>query len=503
MEKRLKMTDIEKRFPGVYALRGVNLEVNAGEVHGLLGENGAGKSTLMKILGGIYPQDKGEILINDIDCTAMTPEKAQALGVGFVHQELNLAEALNVAENIFMGRLPYKNKMLGIIDYQKLYRSTEAILQKLGSKVKPTDIVEKLPTAQKQLLEIGRAISLDARIVIFDEPTTSLSNDDVAALFKIINTLKQDGVAIIYISHRLKEIFEICDHATILRDGQYIGTVVDVKSVSQNTLISMMVGRDINELFPKEYGQIGETILEIQELSDYAGKVKNVSFYANRGEIVGFAGLVGSGRTEIVRMLFGADPIYKGIIKVRGQRATINTPKDAIDQGICLLTEDRKNQGLSLIMSVTENINMTNMQGVILKYSKLRAIAEKYRASLKIKTASVDTEVGNLSGGNQQKVVLAKWLNTASEVFIFDEPTKGIDVGAKAEIYQIMNQLVKENKTVIMISSELPELLGMADRIYVMCEGRLTGEILQQDATQGKIMALATVGGHNVEPKAQ
>jgi len=502
METILKMTDIEKRFPGVYALKGVNLEVNSGEVHGLLGENGAGKSTLMKILGGIYPQDKGAIFINGVDCTAMTPDGAQALGVGFVHQELNLAEALNVAENLFMGRLPYKNKMLGIIDYQTLYQRTEDILNKLGSKVKPTDIVEKLPTAQKQLLEIGRAISLDAQIVIFDEPTTSLGNDDVSALFKIINTLKQDGVAIIYISHRLKEIFEICDRATVLRDGQYIGTV-DVKNVSQNTLITMMIGRDITELFPKEYGQIGETILEIQELSDYAGKVKNVSFYAKRGEIVGFAGLVGSGRTEIVRMLFGADPINQGIIKVRGQKVTINTPKNAIKQGICLLTEDRKNQGLSLIMSVAENISMTNLQNIILKHKKLRAIAEKFRVNLQIKTASVDIPVGNLSGGNQQKVVLAKWLNTDSEIFIFDEPTKGIDVGAKAEIYQMMNQLVQEKKTVIMISSELPELLGMADRIYVMCEGRLTGEIPKQDATQGKIMALATVGGHNVEPKAQ
>lgn len=502
MEKMLKMADVEKHFPGVYALRGVNLEVDAGEVHGLLGENGAGKSTLMNILGGIYPQDKGRIVINGVDCTPMTPDRAQTLGVGFVHQELNLAESLTVAENIFMGRLPYKNKLLGIIDYQRLYKSTETILQKLGSKVNPTDIVEKLPTAQKQLLEIGRAISLDAKILIFDEPTTSLGSNDVAALFEIINTLKQDGVAIIYISHRLKEIFEICDHATVLRDGQYIGTV-DVKKVSQNTLITMMVGRDITELFPKEYGQIGETILEVQELSDYAGKVKNVSFYANRGEIIGFAGLVGSGRTEIVRMLFGADPICQGNIKIRGKKVTINTPKDGIKQGICLLTEDRKQQGLSLIMSVTDNINMTNMQDTILNHSKLRAIAEKFRVDLRIKAASVDMQVGNLSGGNQQKVVLAKWLNTASEIFIFDEPTKGIDVGAKAEIYQIMNQLVKEKKTVIMISSELPELLGMADRIYVMCEGRLTGEIQKKDATQETIMAFATIGGHHVEPKAQ
>lgn len=501
-EEYLVMKKIEKRFPGVYALKGVELEVRAGEVHGLLGENGAGKSTLMKILGGIYAQDQGEIVINEVECGVMTPKKAQEMGVGFVHQELNLAEALTVAENIYMGRLPYKNKNWGIIDYKKLYSDTENILKKLSAKAKPTDIVGELPTAQKQLLEIGRAISLDAKILIFDEPTTSLGSEDVAALFKVIHTLQQEGVAVIYISHRLKEIFEICDRATVLRDGKCIGTV-EVPNVSQKQLITMMVGRDITELFPKESGVVGEVLLEVGELSDYAGKVKNVKFCIKRGEIIGFAGLVGSGRTEIMRLLFGADRLCSGQIKVKGIPVNIKAPRDAIKQGICLLTEDRKRQGLSLGMSVSDNINITNIKQFILNHKQLRDTAEQFANSLRIKTDSVDTLVGNLSGGNQQKVVLAKWLNTNSEIFIFDEPTKGIDVGAKTEIYQIMNGLVKENKAVIMISSELPELLGMSDRIYVMCEGRLTGEVSHQEATQERIMALATMGGSCYGHKAQ
>ncbi|CUH94385.1 putative ribose/galactose/methyl galactoside import ATP-binding protein [Propionispora sp. 2/2-37] len=498
----LQMKHIEKSFPGVHALKGVSLAVNAGEVHGLLGENGAGKSTLMKVLGGIYRQDAGEIVINGVDCTVMTPEQAQKMGVGFVHQELNLAEALSVAENLYMGRLPYKNQRLGIIDYPKLYSDTEKILRKLGAKVKATDIVNDLSTAQKQLLEIGKAISQQAKIIIFDEPTTALGNADVALLFGVIRSLKQERTAIIYISHRLKEIFEICDHATILRDGQYIGTV-EVQAVSQNTLIRMMVGRDVNELFPKVVRQAGETCLEVEDLSDYGGKVRDVSFQVKRGEIVGFAGLVGSGRTELVRLLFGADAIRKGQLRINGQPVTIKEPRDAIGHGLCLLTEDRKRQGLSLLMSVAENITITNLENAILKQQKLKATAEKFVRNLRIKTSSLDAPAGILSGGNQQKVVLAKWLNTAAEIFIFDEPTKGIDVGAKAEIYGIMNQMVKENKAVIMISSELPELLGMADRIYVMCEGRLTGEFSRDEATQEKIITVATLGGQQSESKAQ
>ncbi|VBB09074.1 abc transporter [Lucifera butyrica] len=498
----LVMKNIEKHFPGVQALKGVHLSVRAGEVHGLLGENGAGKSTLMKILDGIYSPDQGEIFINGASHSKMTPEKAQSLGVGFVHQELNLADSLSAAENIYMGRLPYKNKQFGIVDKKKLYQDSERILQILGSTIKPDDLVENLSTAQKQVLEIAKAISLDARIIIFDEPTTSLGNKDVTTLFNIIGTLREQGVAVIYISHRLQEVFDICDRATVLRDGQYIGTV-DVKSVSQEQLITMMVGRDITELFPKEQILAGEVLFEVNDLTDYAGKVKHISFQARRGEIVGFAGLVGAGRTEAMRLLFGVDPMYTGDIKVKGQRVKIKAPGDAIKNGICFLSEDRKQQGLSLIMSVADNINLTNMQDGILKHKMLKATAEKYRKNLNIKTASIDTQVANLSGGNQQKVVLAKWLNTDSEIFIFDEPTKGIDVGAKTEIYQIMNRLVGESKTVVIISSELPELLGMADRIYVMCEGRITGEVARGEATQEIIMTLATVGGSNDERKAQ
>lgn len=498
----LQLKGIEKSFPGVRALKGVSLSVRAGEVHGLLGENGAGKSTLMKVLGGIYRQDAGEMVIDGVPCPVMTPERAQRLGIGFVHQELNLAESLSVAENLYMGRLPYKNKRLGIIDYQTLYRDTETILKKLGAKVKATDMVSGLPTAQKQLLEIGRAISQQAKLIIFDEPTTALGTADVALLFEVIRSLKRDGTAIIYISHRLKEIFEICDQATILRDGQYIGTVA-IRDVSQNTLIRMMVGRDITELFPKVVRQAGSPLLTAENLCDYSGKVKEVSFQVKRGEIVGFAGLVGSGRTEVVRLLFGADVIRCGQIRVNGTPATIKEPRDAIQRGICLLTEDRKQQGLSLVMSVTENINMANMQNAILEWKKLKATAEAFVQNLRIKTSSVDAPAGVLSGGNQQKVVLAKWLNTAAEVFIFDEPTKGIDVGAKAEIYGIMNELVKKDKAVIMISSELPELLGMADRIYVMCEGRLTGELSREEATQEKIIKFATLGGQQDESMAQ
>lgn len=501
-EAYLQMKHIEKQFPGVQALKGVSLAVHAGEVHGLLGENGAGKSTLMKVLGGICRQDVGEMVINAVDCTMMTPEKAQKLGVGFVHQELNLAEALSVAENIYMGRLPYKNKRLGIIDYRKLYADTEKILQKLGAKVKATDTVSDLSTAQKQLLEIGKAISQEAKILIFDEPTTALGSADVAILFEVIRALKQEGRAVIYISHRLKEIFEICDQATILRDGQYIDTV-EVQAVSQNKLIKMMVGRDVTELFPKVIRQAGDLFLEVNDLSDHGGRVRDVSFQVKRGEIVGFAGLVGSGRTELVRLLFGADAIRKGQIRINGQIVKIKKPRDAIRHGICLLTEDRKQQGLSLIMTVAENINIANMKNAILKHKKMKATAEKFVRDLRIKTSSVDAPAGILSGGNQQKVVLAKWLNTAAEIFIFDEPTKGIDVGAKAEIYEMMNQIVREDKAVIMISSELPELLGMADRIYVMCEGRLTGEISRAEATQEKIITFATLGGQQSESKAQ
>lgn len=490
----LEMKNIHKKFPGVYALKGVQLEIRKSEVHALLGENGAGKSTLMKILGGVHTQDEGQIFVEGTDCGVINPTKAAQLGIGFVHQELNLAETLTVAENVYMGRLPYKNKSLGIVDYKKLHEDTDSIIKKLGIDIKPTDLVMQLPTAKKQMVEIAKAISLNAKLIIFDEPTTSLSQKDVENLFKVIKTLKQEGVSAVYISHRLKEVFDICDRATVLRDGTYIESC-DLEGISQEKLINMMVGRDLTELFPKEVFEPKEYVLEVEGLSDYAGRVKNVSLKARKGEILGLAGLVGSGRTELMRLVFGADKITEGKMIVNGKEVKINSPMDAINNGICLLTEDRKSQGLSLVMSVLDNITITNLKDFVLKHNKLRETGERFKEALEIKTANLDVAAGTLSGGNQQKLILAKWLNTDSEIFIFDEPTKGIDVGTKAEIYHIMNDLVRKGKVVIMVSSELPELLGMSDRIYVMCEGRMTGELNREEATQEKIMKLATLGG--------
>ena len=492
----LEMKNIHKRFPGVYALKGAQLIIRKGEVHGLLGENGAGKSTLMKILGGVHSQDEGDIFVEGINFGTITPDKAKEIGIGFVHQELNLSESLSVAENIYMGRLPYKNNLLKIIDFDKLYSDTEKILNKLNVDIKPDELVEKLPTAKKQMIEIAKAISLDAKVIIFDEPSTSLSEKDVENLFKVIKALKADGVAIIYISHRLKEVFEICDRATVLRDGTYINEC-EMKGIDEKQLINMMVGRDITELFPKEIFEPKEYVLEAEGLCDYNNKVKNVSFKARRGEILGIAGLVGAGRTELMRLVFGADPIMSGKIKMNGKEIKLNSPMDAIKNGICLLTEDRKNQGLSLQMSVVDNITLTNLKSFRLNHKELKEIGERFRNAIQIKVANIDVMAGTLSGGNQQKVVLAKWLNSDSEVFIFDEPTKGIDVGTKAEIYEIMNDLVRQGKIVIIISSELPELLGMSDRVYVMCEGRITGELKREEASQEEIMKLATLGGIN------
>lgn len=490
----LEMKDIHKSFPGVYALKGVNLCVDKGEIHGLLGENGAGKSTLMKVLGGVHKKDKGSIYINGKEVGDITPQKATEMGVAFVHQELNLSEPLSVAENIYMGRLPYKNERLGIVDYKKLYSETDRILSMLKINLKATDLVATLPTAKRQMIEIAKAISQDAKIIILDEPTTSLADNDVKTLFRIMKDLKDKGVSMIYISHRLKEIFEICDFATVMRDGEYIGSR-SLEGVTEKELIKMMVGRELKDLYPKCKAEVGEVVLDVRNVNDFEGKVKEVSFVAKKGEIIGIAGLVGSGRTEVARLLFGADRVESGEIHVNGKKMIAKHPINAIKNGICLITEDRKKQGLALPLSVGDNINITNMSKFFLEHKKLNEISEKYRKSLQIKTTDINTIVGTLSGGNQQKVVISKWLNTDSNIFIFDEPTKGIDVGAKSEIYQLMNNLVKNGKTILMISSELPEILGMSDRIYVMCEGRITGELTGDECNQERIMELATVGG--------
>ncbi|MGY3814451.1 sugar ABC transporter ATP-binding protein [Globicatella sulfidifaciens] len=487
------MKDINKSFGPVKVLKNVQLEVEKGEIHALMGENGAGKSTLMNILGGVIQKDSGEILFGNQMIENHSPQIAKDLGIGFVHQEFNLAESLTVAENIYMGRLPYKNEKLGIVDYKKLNDNTEYYLNMLGVNIKPTDVVYKLSTASKQMIEIAKALSLNAKVIIFDEPTTSLSDKDVEVLFIIINALKQKGISSVYISHRMEEIHQLCDRITILRDGQYISTD-NVKDLTDQEIIKKLVGRNLDNLYPERNVEVGEIALEVKNLSDTKGAVKNVSFNVRKGEVVGFAGLVGSGRTELMRLVFGADPVESGEIFVKGQKVNIKSPVEAINKGICLLTEDRKNQGVALGLSIKENINMTALKSNIINHKEVKKKVDELVENLQIKISSVDKPVSSLSGGNQQKVVLAKWLNTSNDIYIFDEPTKGIDIGAKSEIYAIINQLVADGKAVIIVSSEIPELLGTVDRIYVLNEGRLTGELSIEESTQEKIMELATLG---------
>lgn len=488
----LEMENIFKSFSTVKVLKDVALSVNYGEVHGLMGENGAGKSTLMNILCGAINSDSGKITFANKKLDNITPEQSKELGIGFVQQELNLSEDLSVAENVYMGRLPTKNRIL--IDQKKLHHDTNEILKMLDTSFSSQTIVRTLTPANKQLVEIAKAISLNAKLLIFDEPTTSLSNKDVIHLFNIIDALKYKGVSSIYISHRMDEIFKLCDRLTVLRDGTYIDTV-SVENTTENDVIRMMVGRELNDLFPKSINDVGEKVLEVEGLNDRSGHVKNVSFFARKGEVVGFSGLVGSGRTELMRLIFGADPIKEGLVKINGRETNINSPRAAIKNGICLLTEDRKNQGLALPLSIVENINLASMTNPIINKRIFESVADKYIESLEIRISNKHNSVSSLSGGNQQKVVLAKWLNTHSSILIFDEPTKGIDVGAKAAIYQLIDNLAKEGKTIIVVSSEIPELLGIADRVYVMCEGRITGELARNELDSEDIMKLSTIGG--------
>jgi ribose transport system ATP-binding protein len=491
MENLFSMKNINKRFGKVQVLKDVQLSVNKGEIHALMGENGAGKSTLMNILSGALKKDSGTIEFEGKEIKEATPEIAEQLGIGFVHQELNLAESISVAENVFMNRLPYKNKALGIIDFKELYQQTQNILNILGAKFKPTDIVEYLSTANKQLVEIAKAISLNAKVIIFDEPTTSLSEQDVEVLFIVIQALKEKGISSVYISHRMKEIYELCDRITIMRDGKYISTNL-VEDLTSEEIIQMLVGRSLDNLYPKEEVSIGDIRLKVEGLSDKKAYLENIGFYARKGEVVGFAGLVGSGRTETMRMIFGADRAAAGTISIEGREVKINSPVDAIKNGICLLTEDRKHQGLALTLSIKDNINISSLNKTLINNKKMSETSQRFVKALRIKTNDDNNPVSSLSGGNQQKVVLAKWLNTENQIYIFDEPTKGIDVGAKSEIYTIINQLAKDGKTVLIVSSEIPELLGICDRIYVLSEGRITGELNAEEATQEKIMAYAT-----------
>ncbi|MDE2125740.1 MAG: sugar ABC transporter ATP-binding protein [Armatimonadetes bacterium] len=491
----LEMRGITKQYPGVLALDNVSLTVMPGEVHALLGENGAGKSTLVKILAGAVRANAGEILLNGAHVSADTPQKAMELGIAIIYQEFNLVPYLSAGENIFLGQEP-RSRIPGFVDYARLYGESQRILDSLGVKLSARTPVNRLSVAQQQMVEIAKATSRKSRIIVMDEPSATLTQHELEALFTLVRQLRASAVSVIYISHRLEEVFEVCDRATVMRDGKVIDTR-PVNELSRDEIIRLMVGRELKEAIPKKAAVPGEAALEVRGLNR-KGILHNVSLSVRKGEILGMAGLVGAGRTETARALFGADPIDSGEIRIDGKPVVIRSPRDAIRFGIGLVTEDRKEQGLVLPMAVRENTTLANLQSLcwmgFVKRPQERAVAEEYRASLDIRTPSIEQTVRNLSGGNQQKVVLAKWLFTGSRVLIFDEPTRGIDVGAKSEIYKLMNQLAAQGCAIIMISSELPEVLGMSDRILVMHEGSVAGELSRDQATQEAVMHLATGG---------
>lgn len=486
----LEMRGIHKSYPGVQALKNVSLSIREGEVHALVGENGAGKSTLMKILAGAENKDEGEILVHGNPVKINSPHHAQELGISIIYQEFNLVPQLGAAENIYLGREP---SFFGFINFKKEMADARAILENLGVELDINQPVSTLSIAQQQMVEIAKALSMQSKIIAMDEPSATLTDHELKNLFRLIRHLKSQGVSVIYISHRLEEIFEICDRLTVLRDGEWVGTE-DIGNLNRERIIEMMVGRKITDEFPKEVFSPGQELLRVNDLR--GGVVKDVSFSVHQGEIVALTGLVGAGRTETARMIFGADKTQSGGLFLEGKKVRFHTPRQAIDAGICLLTEDRKHQGLILGMRIRENVTLPTLKEfcrmVFTLRGKERQTTQRSIESLKIKAPSTETEARNLSGGNQQKVVLAKWLLAHSKVFIFDEPTRGIDVGAKREIYLLMNDLLRNGAGIIMISSELPEVLGMADRILVMSSGRLAGELIRHEATQEKIMDLAT-----------
>ncbi|MDI6826936.1 MAG: sugar ABC transporter ATP-binding protein [Armatimonadota bacterium] len=491
----LEMRGITKTYPGVKALDNVDFKVEKGEVHALVGENGAGKSTLMKILAGAQPMDSGEIRINGETVHITSPQKAMELGISIIYQEFNLVPYLNAAENIFLGREP-KWILPCFVDFRTMYAEAQKVIDSLGVKLDVRTPVNRLSVAQQQMVEVAKATSRNASIIAMDEPSATLTEHELQNLFELIRSLKNQGVSIIYISHRLEEIFQISDRVTVLRDGKLVGTK-PVSETNRDEIIRMMVGRELKEKIPKESTEFGPPALTIKGLSR-KGILHDISFTVHKGEILGIAGLVGAGRTELARAIFGADPIDTGEIWLNGTRVDIRSPRDAIQLGIGLVTEDRKELGLILSMVVRENISLANLDSLtrfgFVKRREERKAALKFVEDLMIKTPSIEQQVQNLSGGTQQKVVLAKWLFTKSRVLIFDEPTRGIDVGSKVEIYQLMNRLVANGAAIIMISSELPEILGMSDRILVMHEGRIAGELSREEATQEKIMHLATGG---------
>ena len=487
----LEMHEIRKTFPGVVALDGVDFELRRGEVHILLGENGAGKSTLMKILSGAYQKSAGRVTLDGAEVEIRNPAHAQGLGISTIYQEFNLVPHLSVGENIFLGREP--RGWPGLIDRRAVNRQAAEVLGRLGLRLDPRRPVKGLRVAEQQMVEVAKALSLDARVLIMDEPTAALAEHEIQDLFAAIRGLKEKGVSVVYISHRMEELFEIGDRVTVLRDGRSVGTF-GVKATNKFELIRLMVNRDLTELFPKERAERGEEVLRVENLSTRGG-LDGVSFSLHQGEVLGIAGLLGAGRTELARAIFGLDKLENGTVHIKGKERRIGSPRAAINAGLGFLTEDRKAQGLVLPLSVKDNLCLPSVDKLttlgFVDSRRDRRAADRYVRELRIRTPGLDQKVVYLSGGNQQKVVLSKWLCSEAEVFIFDEPTRGVDVGAKAEIYQLMNRLAATGVAIVMISSELPEILGMSDRILVMRAGRVACEFTAEEATQEKILECA------------
>ncbi|GGG22976.1 sugar ABC transporter ATP-binding protein [Paenibacillus abyssi] len=489
----LQMKNISKAFSSVVALSDVSLNIKRGEVHALMGENGAGKSTLMKILTGIYQPDRGEIVLKGQKVRFAEPLDAMNAGISIVHQELNSILDMTIAENIFTGREPCRR--LGIVNRKEMRRKTMELFRSVDMAIDPDKKLHELSVAEMQMVEIVKAISYNADIIVMDEPTSAITDREVDKLFEIIRKLTSQGKAIIYISHKMSEIYTICDTITVMRDGTYIDTK-STKELDQQKLISLMVGRNLADMYVRQPSPIGDRFLEVKNLS-LNGKFKDINLEVRKGEILGIAGLMGAGRTELVEAIFGARKIDGGEIYIQNQKVVIDSPQKAIERGISLVTEDRKLFGLNLNFSVKDNMTLVNLDryvrfGQIVKFKEEREVADRQMKYLNVKASSRNTMVDTLSGGNQQKVVLAKWLLCNPDLLILDEPTRGIDIGAKSEIYKIINQLAHDGKAIIMVSSEMPELLGMSDRVLVLHEGTITGEFSREDFNQESIMECAT-----------
>ncbi|MEG2330145.1 sugar ABC transporter ATP-binding protein [Anaerorhabdus sp.] len=488
------MRGIDKTFGKAQVLKNACFKLEDGEIHALMGENGAGKSTLMKILTGVYTKDAGEVLVDNQMVNYKHPKEAEEAGIVFIHQELNVIPDLTVEENMFLGKEIVKH---GVVNKRAMKQKSRTVLNQLGVDIEPTEVLGKLSVGKQQMVEIAKALMVDAKVLIMDEPTAALTLNETEKLFDVIRTLKKNGVSIVYISHRMEEIFELCDQITILRDGEYVGDK-KIAETSMNEIVKMMIGREIGDRFPKIDKELGDTVLAVENLNK-KDLIKNVSFSVHAGEILGVSGLMGAGRTEIMHAIFGNLKLDNGTIYLEGKKVNIKNPLQAKKLGIGFITEDRKTEGLMLPFSIRENIAIANLEALsnplgVIYAGKEKAMCEAESKNFRVRSTGIEQAVGSLSGGNQQKVVFAKWVATKPKLLILDEPTRGVDIGAKKEIYMIMNELTKQGVAIIMVSSELPEIIGMSDRVLVIHEGEAAGILSKEQATEENIMTLATGG---------